>query len=286
MPSIQLSVLRGVCQTPAYVAYEKGYFRELGLAVTLDVAATAWLVPHKLVTGESQFGVIPWTRVAAAEANDIPLVCVAGSGCEEAALVMRRGLSSADVQKVAVPREGGMKDLTAMGLLESLGWQHAAHVRMPSGDGAILSLVGEGADVASMIEPYATMLENIGIGDVIRRTGDLWPGAPGCSLATSVALTEEQPALVQDVVTAFVRGARDVHANPDEAADIAAHYIGIGAHHIRDALRRNLPNVNALRNDQAIQRVMDLMLSLGYVARRPQQFLDLRFLDHAQTQLG
>lgn len=286
MHSLQISVLRGVCQTPAYVAHAKGYFRDAGLAVTLDVAATAWLVPHKLITNESQFGVIPWTRVAAAEANDIPLVLVAGSGCEEAALVLRRGISADAVRKVGVPREGGMKDLTAMGLLESLGWQDAQQVRMPSGDGAILTLVGEGADVASMIEPYATMLENIGLGTVIKRTGDLWPGAPGCSLATSVALTEEQPELVQQVVSAFVRGARDVVANPDEAADIAAEYIGLAPSHIRDALRRNLPNVDALRNDRAMQQVMDLMLSLGYVARRPQQFMDLRFLDRAQAELG
>lgn len=286
MHSLQISVLRGVCQTPAYVAQAKGYFRDAGLDVKLDVAATAWLVPHKLITNESQFGVIPWTRVAAAEANDIPLVLVAGSGCEEAALVLRRGISQDAVRKVGVPREGGMKDLTAMGLLESLGWQNAQQVRMPSGDGAILTLVGEGADVASMIEPYATMLENIGLGTVIKRTGDLWPGAPGCSLATSVALTQEQPEVVQKVVTAFVRGARDVVSNPDEAGEIAADYIGLGASHIKAALRKNLPNVNALRNDEAMQRVMDLMLSLGYVARRPQQFIDMQFLDRALAEIA
>lgn len=65
----QISVLRGICQTPAYVAYKKGFFAEAGIDVHLDVAATAWLVPKKLVTGESHFGVIPRTRVAAAVAG-------------------------------------------------------------------------------------------------------------------------------------------------------------------------------------------------------------------------
>jgi NitT/TauT family transport system substrate-binding protein len=278
-----MSVLRGVCQTPAYVAFAKGFFSEHGVEVRLDVAATAWLVPHKLVTGESHFGVIPWTRVAAAEANDIPLVVLAGSGCEEAALVLRTGVAAGDVKSVAVPREGGMKDLTAMGLLETLGWEHADKVRMPSGDGAILALVGQGADAASMIEPYATMIEQLGLGTVIKRTGDVWPGAPGCSLASSVALTESEPELVQSVVDAFARGAIFVREHPDEAADIAAPYIGMNPEFIRKALRRNLPNLDAVRNQAAMDHVMALMQQLGYVNRRPQHFLNLSFLDKAQA---
>lgn len=283
MTKIQISVLRGICQTPTYVAFERGFFAESGLTVNLDVAATAWLVPQKLVSGESQFGVIPWTRVAAAEANDIPLVLLAGSGCEEAAIVLRKGITAKDVKSVAVPQQGGMKDLTAMGLLETLGWEDAEKVRMPSGDGAILALVGQGADAASMIEPYATMLEEMGIGTVIKRTGDLWPGAPGCSLATSVALTEEQPELVQAVVDGFARGARFVQEHPDEAAESAAKYIGMSPAFIRAALKRNLPNLDALRNQAAMDHVMNLMQQLGYVSRRPQHFMNLSFLDKAQA---
>ena len=36
------------------------------LAIAKSPGATAWLVPQKLMAGESQFAVIPWTRVAAA----------------------------------------------------------------------------------------------------------------------------------------------------------------------------------------------------------------------------
>jgi NitT/TauT family transport system substrate-binding protein len=221
--------------------------------------------------------------VAAAEANDIPLVLLAGSGCEEAAIVLRTGKTANDVKSVAVPREGGMKDLTAMGMLEMLGWQDAERVRMPSGDGAILALVGQGADAASMIEPYATMIEQLGLGTVIKRTGDVWPGAPGCSLATSVSLTEEQPEMVQAVVDAFVRGAHFVQEQPDEAAEIAADYIGMNPAFIREALRKNLPNLDALRNQDSMDHVMTLMQKLGYVSRRPQHFMNLSFLDKAQA---
>jgi NitT/TauT family transport system substrate-binding protein len=282
-PGIQISLLRGICQIPAYVAAEKGFFVESGLQVRMDVAATAWLVPQKLMQGESQFAVIPWTRVAAAEANDMPLVLLAGSGCEEAAIVLRRGVEPTDVKKVAVPQRGGMKDLTAMGLLDHLGWRHAQQIRMPSGDGAILALVGQGADAASMIEPYATMLEILGIGTIIRRTGDVWKGAPGCSLTTSAQYKQAHPDVVQAMVDAFARGAQFTQQHPDEAAAIAADYIGMNPTFIRAALRHNVPNLNAIRNQEAMNQILSLMRELGYVRRQPQNYLDLSFLDKAQA---
>src|SRR5207249_5984702 len=101
--------------------------------------------------------------------------------CEEAALVVRADISLDEVRTVAVPQEGGIKDLTAAALMRDLGWDDAMRVRMPSGDGAILALIGQAADAASMVEPFATALEEQGIGWVARRTGDVWPGAPGCS---------------------------------------------------------------------------------------------------------
>ncbi|MFI5165672.1 MAG: ABC transporter substrate-binding protein [Thermoanaerobaculales bacterium] len=281
VPKIQISLLRGVCQMPAYVAHAKGFFQDGGVQTVLDVAATAWLVPQKLIQGESLFAVIPWTRVAAAEAEDTPLVLLAGSGCEEAAIVVRRGLKPADVRKVAIPMRGGMKDLTAIGLMETLGWRNVEQVRMPSGDGAILSLVGQGADAASMVEPYATMLEELGIGTVICRTGDVWKGAPGCSLSTTAKLTEDSPAIVQAVVDAFARGARFVSEHPDEAAEIAAGYIGINVRFIRESLRRNQPNLDAIRNQAAMNQILALMQQLGYIGKQPQNYLDLRFLDAA-----
>ena len=142
MRSIQMSLLRGVCQTPAYVAHEKGFFRDEGIDVSISIAPTAWQVPEKLERNECQFAVIPWTRVAASTQSESPLVLLAGSGCEEAAIVVRDGISLDDVKKVSIPRRGGMKDLTAMGFLEHLGWTDVEELRQPAGDGAIISLFG------------------------------------------------------------------------------------------------------------------------------------------------
>jgi len=278
MERILMSLLRGICQLPAYVAKEKGFFAEEGLDVEIEIQPTAWMVPERLRGGAVQFAVIPWTRVAAGSARGDELVLICGSGYEEAAVVVRSGLELDQVRTVAVPQPGGIKDLTANGLMSSLGWgDRVKKIRQPLGDGAILTLVGQGADAAAMVEPYATMLQELGIGYVARRTGDLWPGAPGCSLATSRRLLRERPDLVQRVVAAFVRGSQWAEQAPEEAATIGGAYIGVSPEFVRAALKHNRPNVEALDNQEAMNRILDFMKELGYVAQRPTDYAELKY---------
>lgn len=281
MERISFSVLRGICQIPAYVAHTEGFLKDEGVESQMQVEPTAWMVPRKFETGECDFAVIPWTRVAASVATPTPLVLLAGSGHEEAALVVRNGLDLADVRKVAVPLRGGMKDLTAMALIESLGWKDRELVRQPSGDGAIISLFARGADAASMVEPYATAMEELGVGTAVRRTGDVWKGAPGCSLCCTRSQVERNPSLVQRVVTAFVRGGIYTRERPDEAAQVAARFIGINPDFVRKALDRNRPELGAIRNSEAMGQILGLMMRLGYLEEEPRDFMDLRFLNQA-----
>ena len=286
MDKIVFALLRGVCQLPAYIAHAKGFLRDVDIEAELSIAPTAWTVPERMVRGEVHFGVIPWTRVAADTSQDNRLTLVSGSGIEEAAMVVREGFKTEQVHDVAVPNEGGIKDLTAMALVQRLGWQDANIVRMPSGDGAILSFVGEGSDAASMVEPYATMLEHLGLGRVIRRTGDVWPDAPGCSLTTTSNLIAEKPDLVQRMVNAYLRGAQFADASPDESAEIAERYIGISSEIIRKALKVNRPNPNAIRNEAAMDQVIGLMIERGYIDSPPTGFKNLTFLDNAVACCG
>lgn len=285
MERVFVSLLRGVCQLPAYVAKRKGFFADEGLDVDVEIQPTAWMVPERLRSGAVQFAVIPWTRVAAASAKGDDLMLICGSGYEEAAIVVRTGLTLDQVRTVAVPQPGGIKDLTASGLMRGLGWDDREKIRQPSGDGAILTFVGHGADAAAMVEPYATMLQELGLGYVARRTGDLWPGAPGCSLTTSRQLLRERPDLVQRAVTAFIRGSQWIDHAEDEAAEIGGAFIGVSSKFVRAALHHNRPNVEALDNQEAMHRVLDLMKDLGYVAQRPTDYADLRFQREAMRAL-
>jgi ABC-type nitrate/sulfonate/bicarbonate transport system substrate-binding protein len=285
MKRVRFVLLRGVCQIPAYVAHDEGFFSDEGVDAEVRITPTAWLAPEQILSDACQFAVIPWTRVAEAEKGEAPLKLLCGSGHEEAAIVVRRGLDPSAVRTIAVPREGGMKDLTAMALLDSLGWEQVRQLRYPSGDGAIIALFGQGADAASMVEPYATLMEELQVGTVIRRTGEIWPGAPGCSLCASAAFIEREPDIVQRVVNAFVRGVTFTNEHPDRAAEIAEPYIGVSAAFIRRALAVNRPSVDTVRNERAMGLILELMKKLGYIHDLPRDYRDLRFLDRALATL-
>lgn len=279
MQKIHLSLLRGVCQIPAYAACLKGFFAREDVDATFGITPTAWLVPQQLVKGDCDFAVLPWTRVAVAEEGEAPLRVVCGSGYEEAALVVQQALSNEQVNSIAVPREGGMKDLTAMGLIDTMGWSKATQLRFPSGDGAIIAFFGQGADAASMVEPYATMFEQMGTGRVVKRTGDVWPGAPGCSLACTASLIERNPDLVLRVVRAYIHAVSYVNEHPDEAAELAAPLIGIKASYIASAIRANPPNTEGVRHAGMMRKILGFMQTLGYVKEIPENFVDLQFMD-------
>jgi NitT/TauT family transport system substrate-binding protein/sulfonate transport system substrate-binding protein len=285
METVQLALLRGICQLPAYVAADHGFLEDEGIDGRLSIACTAWTVPEQMARGEVEFAVIPWTRVAADRNTDNRLVLIAGSGVEEAALVVRPGLDERQVRRVAVPQEGGIKDLTALALIDRMGWSGVEVVRMPSGDAAILTLIGGGADAASMVEPYATMLVDLGLGRVVRRTGDVWPGAPGCSLTTTARVIAERPELVLRMVRAYSKAARFVADRPDEAARTGARFIGVDEHFVRKALEVNRPDPSAIRRDDAMLGILDLMTVCGYIEVVPAGYRDLSFLDQVEPGL-
>ena len=49
---IRFSLLRGICQLPAYVAYEKGFLTEVGIEAEISIAPTAWMVPQHMASGD------------------------------------------------------------------------------------------------------------------------------------------------------------------------------------------------------------------------------------------
>jgi hypothetical protein len=83
------------------------------------------------------------------------------------------------------------------------------------------------------------------------------------------------------VVDAYVQATTYVHDHAGEAAALAHQYIGIDPSIIEKALQVNRPSVDALRNTDAMEKILGLMQSLGYIRGRPKNFVDLSFLDRA-----
>jgi hypothetical protein len=81
------------------------------------------------------------------------------------------------------------------------------------------------------------------------------------------------------MVSAYLRAAQFVETSIEEAAEISAKYIGLSPEIIRKALKVNRPNVNAIRNQAAMDQVIQLMIKRGYIERPPTRYKDLSFMD-------
>ena len=77
-----------------------------------------------------------------------------------------------------------------------------------------------------------------------------------------------------------------MEASPEESAEIAEKYIGVSSEIIRKALKANRPNANAIRNQAAMDQVIDLMIERGYIDRPPTGYKNLSFLDKAAECCG
>jgi ABC-type nitrate/sulfonate/bicarbonate transport system substrate-binding protein len=99
-------------------------------------------------------------------------------------------------------------------------------------------------------------------------------------------MIDAQRDIVERMVGAYLRAAADVEANPAEAAAIGARFIGVSPEIIRKALAANRPDPAAIRNDAAMDHVIELMVARGYVPAPPAGYRDLSFLDKPMRALA
>ncbi len=289
---INIGLIRGVCQMPAYIAHEKGFFKELGLDISYSINPAAWVLPTKLISGEISFGIIPWTRTVSARDNGDDMVVIAGSGYEEAATVVRRDsgitrLSELKGKRISLPAEGGMKDLTSQALFKKydITPENTEIIRLPSGDAAMLSLLSGRADATTNVEPYATMAVKLGIGKVIARGKDVLPKTPGCSITTTNEFIQDHPEMTLNFLKAILKAEEFCNKEAVEAAEISSKYTGISAEIIREALKYNQPRIDITGSIDAMMRIVRLMKELRYIETMSQDFYNFELLKKAIAEL-
>ena len=277
---------------PAYIAYEKGFFRELGLDISYSINAAAWLLPAKLISGEISFGILPWTRTVSARDNGDNMVVIAGSGYEEPATIVRRDsgitcLSELKGKRISLPAEGGMKDLTSQALFKKydITPENTEIIRLPSGDAAMLSLLSGRADATTNVEPYATMAVKLGMGKIIARGKDMLPKTPGCSITTTDDFIQDHPDTALNFLRAILKAEEFCNKEAAEAAEISSKYTGISAEIIRDALKHNQPHVDITGSVDAMMQIVRLMKELRYIKTMPQDFYNFELLKKAMAEL-
>lgn len=283
---IELGLIRGVCQLPAYVAIEKGYFEEKGLDVDYKIDPTAWLVPEQLNNGDLTFSIMPWTRTVSARNEDKDLLVLAGSGYEETAVVVNKksdidDLSDLSGKKISLPAIGGMKDITSQKMFEknNISSDETEVYRMPSGDAALISFLSGEVDATTNVEPFSTLAVELGVGEIIARGGDILPKSPGCCVTAKEEFVEENEDVTYNFLAALKEANEFIYDNPGEAGDLGSKYIGVNGDVTEKALKDNKPKLDIRNSVDAMEEVVDEMIELEYVDEKPNKFYDFSYLE-------
>jgi sulfonate transport system substrate-binding protein len=215
---------------PAMVAIERGYFHEEGLVASGMAVTSAEAVIQSLVTGSSDFAVVPQRTLLVMGAADVPVKVVALSGWNTRIdLVVRKDLkgvkSLADLKgrRVAVVR-GSQAHPVLMRLLNAEGLRPAdIEVQLLTPGELAGALAGSGAEAIFASGHYTTRAVESGDGRVlvphkvlVEKIG--YVGA--VPLVTSNQVAEGRPELARRVLRAWVKALRHIDSDPEDAAKV------------------------------------------------------------------
>lgn len=254
---LPMGYIPNIQYAPYYVAVEKGYFAEAGLEIEFDYSFETDGVTL-VGANELPFAVVSGEQVLLARAQGIPVVYVLAWFQQYPVAVVAKTSSGitapADLagKKVGLPGLFGASYIGLRALLDQAGVPESSLTLDSIGFNQVESLATdqEQAVVGYFSnEPVQLRAQGYEVNEI--RVADYVQLASNGLITNETAITN-QPALVQSMVTAFLRGLAGTLANPDEAYQISKKYI---------------PNLG--ETDEAVQKEI-LALSLEFwKAARP-----------------
>lgn len=259
---------------PWYVAVEKGYFAEEGIELAFDYSFETDGIAL-VGANELPFAVASGDQVILARAQALPVVYVlewferfpiaviskAGAGIETPADLAGRS--------VGLPGFFGASYVGYVGLLSAnglnqqdvegtdIGFTQVEALLNDQVDAAVVYVNNEPVQLATQGEPTNIIY----VADYI-------------NLATNGILTNErtiaeEPALVQSMVRAFLRGLDDTLADPDEAFEISKKYVENLDDSRKGVLEASLPfwqsDRPGLTDAATWERTQEVLLEMGFL---------------------
>ena len=210
--------------SPLWVAYEKGYFKDEGLDVTISTGGgddKSWAA---VLSGDAQFAVGDPTFIAISGEKGQPGVVVASvlNGVVFAGVAknpkipnitnpsMLKGYRVATLPEPSTSYEMQAKMFQSAGLKPNL-----VQVALT---GLIPTLESGQADIALLFEPDVSTEVQKG-GHIVYSLTDYYPDFAITGLTTLPSYTKAHPDIVQKVVNAFQKANTLIRTNPQDSAD-------------------------------------------------------------------
>jgi NitT/TauT family transport system substrate-binding protein len=306
---IKLGLLMINADAGIFLALERGYFRDQGVSVELIYfSSSAGPQMAALTTGELDAGsgsISPGIYNAVAGGVGLKVVAAKsrvgpkGSGRFIARASLGKGFSIKDVKGkvVALNSAGGLSRIYLDGFLKKGGLKESdVTIRvMPFGDMA--GALSKGAiDVAFMVQPFGTRVEESGIGVSLADLAELFPGHMTNNLFYSDVFARSRPRAAEKFMIGFLKGQRHFYdavvkkKGPfDEIVDVVAKYLRVGDKKLLSlgvSVQELAPNGEV--NVKEIQDDQEWYFQHGLIKNKVDvnRMVDLRFLQSAVLALG
>jgi NitT/TauT family transport system substrate-binding protein len=229
----------------AWVALEKGFFRDVGISVT--IAGVFHAGPEEMTAFASRsldigyLGVAPAMTGAANKAATVKVVALANT--EGSAIVVRkdsriRNLKDLIGKTVAIPGYSSVQDILLRRALEQAGIESKKiTIMVIKPPEMIPALDTKQIDAFVAWEPYPARAVTRGIGKVIISSSEIWRNHPCCVVAVEGSFYEHNRAIISAFLGAHRKATDFIGTHPDEALRIAMKYTGMDEPTIREAMK-------------------------------------------------
>jgi NitT/TauT family transport system substrate-binding protein len=228
----------------AWVAIEKGYFRDEGLDVETAGIFNAGAEEMSAFASKSiDVGYLGMAPSLTGVANRAAIVQAAAlANAEGSAIVVRadspaRAVKDLAGKTVAIPGYASVQDFLLRRALDAAGLDpKAVTIIVIKPPEMITALESGQIDAFIAWEPHATKAVTKGAGRVLVSSSAIWKGHPCCVVAFEGTVLKERPAVVERFLRAHAKATDFIAANADEAVRIGVQYTGMDERTVRQAL--------------------------------------------------
>jgi len=291
----------------AYIAQDKGYFKEAGLNLSAyESYVTGTALAAALARGDIQTAYICLVPAISAYANaGVPLKVVAGTHKYGYGLAVNPDKIKT-IQDLAKPgirigcvQTGSAADVALQKMIDKYGLDRdivLKNVQQMNPPKQLMAIQAGKLDATLMPEQWATMAEDCGF-QMLLTAQDIWPEMQGSVLIVKEDLLNSSPETVQKLVEISQKTTAWAHDNPKEPAEIMARQLQSAGDQVfptdvaETAKQLTITSEIMLRSMDRleysvgidpvmVQNTIDYMASLGYIKNsfKAENILDLRFL--------
>ena len=251
----------------AWVALDKGWFKEEGLNVTrLEAFITGPELSAALVRGDIDVAWACLGPLILARAQGVPIAVVAQAHLHGYAIVGRPGVR--DIEQlnggvVASPGIGSASYLFLRMAIDNYGLNVTIRHMKPE---AILNSLFTGQiDAAAIPEHHVTLAVKRGNCTVLLRSQEVWPEMPGSFLVVKKELLERHPELVVKLVKVTTKATSFINEEPQEAVKIVAKSLGITFEEALESMRWS--RYDSKIDVTQVKKYVEQMIKYGIIDR-------------------